>query len=264
MTSYVFSIIDKQIIWSKVYDILKSKYEDDFEIIFVTKEKNEELATLQKLQKKHDNVVMVVCEESLTENEMINKAIAQVSGDNMVLVRDYFEYATVLSDYIVAMGNLGAQVVLFRSKQKSSKFKDFFKRIYNKLVSWLFGFKLYQGDIGLMFFGNIALSVIQELPNSVHYTKVNRFSGFDISYVEAEDLQKPRHEHKERKKVMIASIVTAVCIALEITALVLLSVFNVLGFLGGLGLILMILCSVFYLGYVLLKLSILNEYGDLA
>lgn len=264
MTSYVFSIINKRIIWSKVYDILKSKFEDDFEMVFAINKNNEELANLEKLKKKHKNVVVVICEEKASENEMINKAIKEVSGLNMVLCRDYFEYATVLSDYIVAMGYMGTQLVLFRKKEKTSKFKEFFKKIYNKLVSWLFGFKLYEGDIGLMFFGNIALSVLKELPNTAHYTKVNRFVGFDISYVESEELPKPKFEHKERKKVVIQSIITAALIVLEIVAFVLLIVFNLLGFIGGLILILLIICSVLYLFYEILKISILNQYGDLA
>jgi len=264
MTSYVFSIINKQIVWSKVHEILKSKFGSDFEMVFALKEENEELAALEKLQKKHKNVVIVVCKQNASENEMINKAIKEVSGDNMVLCRDYFEYATVLSDYIVAMGYMGAQLVLFRKKEKTSKFKDFIKKIYNKIVSWLFGFKLYEGDIGLMFFGNIALSVLKELPNTAHYTKVNRFLGFDISYVESEELQKPKFEQKERKRVVAHSIISAALVILETVAFALLIVFDLLGFIGGLVLILLIVCSIFYLFYTIIKITILNQYGDLS
>lgn len=264
MTSYVFSVIDKKIIWSKVYDILKSKYDEDFEMVFAIKKSNTELADLEALSKQHENISVLTFDDNKSENEMLNDTIKAVKGENMILCRDYFEYATVLSDYLLAMGELDCQVALFRRSEKKGKIRQFFSSLYHNTVAWLFGFKLYEGDIGLMYFGNIALSIMREMPNSSYYTKVNKWSGFDISYVESDELLKPKIECKERKRNIIAMSVTAGIIALLITLFVILCVVKTITFIVGLLIIFSIFAALFYLFYLVLKFTILKNYGDLS
>lgn len=264
MTSYVFSVIDKRILWNKVYDILFQKYNDDFEMIFASYENSPELSVLKKLEKAKKNVLVLTFENNKTENEMLSYAIRQTSGDDMILCRDYFLFATVLSDVLVAMGKMGVQVALFRKEQKTNKFKAFFQKIYNKTVEFIFGFKLYKGDVGLEYFGNIPLSILKELPNNIHFTKVNRWCGFDISYVETDDLKAPVFESHEKKSILKNIIICAVATLVLIALFVVFSLLFYLKFIFALILFLLIMLGMFFLFYLFLKLSIVNKYGDIS
>lgn len=263
MTSYVFSVIDKTIIWAKVHKILTDKFEDDFEMIFAISKDNPELSDLQKLQKQKKNVHVLTFEPQTSENQMLSTAIKQTKGDHMVLCRDYFEYATVMSDVLVAMGAMNVQVAMYRKPQKNGKIKAFFKKIYNKLVQLIFGFDLYEGDVGLQYFGNIPLSVLRTLPNNILFTKINKWKGFDISYVEADHLQPKKFDHHEKPKISRNLFIASGVFGLLLGGFITLCVLKLVSFLGGLLSVVLLLLVAFYIVYLSLKLSIVHQFGDL-
>lgn len=264
MTSYVFSVMNKKIIWSKVHQILAEKYDEEFEMIFALASNNDELADLKKLEQEQNNVLVLTFDPSYSENKMLSEAIRHTQGDNMVLCRDYFEYATVMSDLMIGMGAMNVQVALYRKPQKSGKIRAFFKKIYHRLVEWIFGFKLYEGDVGLEYFGNIPLSILRTLPNNILLTKVNKWNGFDISYIEADELKEKQFDHHEKKGVLKALWISGGIFALLLGLFITFAIVGWLGFLSGLVGVLLLLIVMFYMVYLCLKLSIVCQHGDLA
>lgn len=265
MTSYVFTVLEKKYYWDKVYQSLTNKYEDNFEMVLVLKKSNSEKEEVLKFSKTVDRVKVLLVDENFSENAMVGEAMQEVSGKDMVLCRDYFAYKTIFSDYMVAMGRQGAQVVVYRKVKKASKLKSFFSKLYEKVVKYIFGFKPYGGDIGLVYFNNIALSVLKELPNNTVLTKVNKWAGFEISYIDIEDkeLTPAKLEKKELKptlqKIIFYSVISVVLIA----GFVLLAVFSKLSFVIGILIIFVLLLFQFFLFYNCLKYTVVNKYGDL-
>lgn len=261
MTSYVFGILNKEINWVKVYKLLALKYED-FEILFAVHKNNKELELINELSD-FENVKVLTFEADKSENYMISEAIKKTQGDNLVVCRDYVEYATILSDYLVAMGEMGVQVAMFRKPRKKNKVKDFFKKLWNKYIKFMFGFKLYEGDIGLIYFGNIATSILRELPNNVTFTKVNRWVGFDISYVESEDIVKANPQKLSIKSTTRNWIISLSVFALLVAGFVFLIAKGLISFIASLVLLLFIVTTGFLFGYFFAKYYIVKKFGDL-
>lgn len=263
MVSYVFSIIQKQIFWEKVHKILESKYKSDFELVFSCQKSNTELDELLNLQKSKKNVKVIVFDEEKTENELLSEAIKQSTGTQIVLCRDYFEFTTVMSDVLVSMGQVGVEIAMFQKQKKTNKFVNFFKKLYHKLVKMVFGFSLYEGDIGLMYFGNIATSTMRALNNPILLTKVNRWTGFEPSYVQTEELAKPVLK-KSNKNKTIWLLSLSIFLVLAFTALfVVTTVFAWIDFLQGFFIIVAILLCLLWTDYLSLKLMVISRVGDL-
>jgi hypothetical protein len=263
MTSYVFTVIEKRYYWDKVHEILAEKYDDGFELIFAVRKSCPEKADLLTLEKQQKNVKVLEFEDTASENKMIDTAIKQTRGLDMVLCRDYFEYDTIKSDYFLAMAQYNTQVILFKKERKTNKFKDFFTKVYNKLIKFIFGFSPYDADIGLMYFSNIAVDVLKALPSSTLLTKVNKWAGFDVSYITIEELETPKLEKTEKKALVIWTSVLGFFMSVIIAGFVLLAVFGKLGFVLGLLFIFCFVIVAFMLNYTLLKLKIVCKYGDL-
>lgn len=263
MTSYVFSVIDKRINWDKVFNLLDSKYGADFEILFAVRASNPEVEYLKDLEKKLEDFFVYVYEDKFSENEMLGQTIKKANGDELILVRDYFEYTTILSDVLVSAGRKGVPLAMYRKPKKSNRLKDFFKKIYDKLVQFIFGFSLYEGDVGLMYFGNIPFAILKEVPNNILLTKINRWSGFEVSYVEIDDLAKPKLEKQEKKKLLKAIVIFASITALMLGVFITFTVLKLLGFLLSFVLIVAILLLGCWLDYLIIKLMIIDKIGDL-
>lgn len=257
MVSYIFSVIEKRLIWKKVVELLQQKH-NDFQIIFAVYDKNPDLNEILELQ---DENIKVLQFSHNDENEMISQAIKHCNGNSLMLCRDYFKYSTVMSDFLLEMADKGAQVVMFKHEKKVGKIAEFNRKILNKLISSIFNFKMYEGDIGLIYFGDIAFSVMKQT-NAVLFTKVNRFVGFDISYASIEQLPKPQPQRKRLKKeILKVSIFSSLLIAL-IVGMSLLLAFNKIGFVVCLIFITIIILDIFYILYLSLKLDILKRVGD--
>lgn len=265
MTSYVFTILEKKYHWDKVYQSLSEKYGSNFELVLAVKNSNPEKNEIMKFAKTFKRVSVLVVEDDKTENDMIAEAIKNVQGYEMVLCRDYFDYKTIFSDYMIEMSLEGAQVVAYKKNKKTSKLKNFFTKIYNKVIKKIFGFKLYEAEIGLIYFNNIALSVLKELPNSATFTKVNKWVGFEVSYIEIESelISQAKLDKSELKSVKIGLIACSALIALFFTGFVLLAVFNKLSFIVGLLFIFVLIITFFVLLYNILKFTFVNRYGNL-
>ncbi len=263
MTSYVFSIIEKAVHWNKIYDIIEEKYKKEFEIIFAIRKSNPELADLEALAKKKKNVIVNTFEQNASENFMLSESIKSANGDDLVLCRDYFDYATIMSDVLVNLGKMGAQVVCYRKPQKKGKFFAFFRKIYNNIIHMIFGFSFYEGDIGLMYFNNVATSILKSLPNNILLTKINRWAGFEVSYIESDDLKKPKFEKIEGKKTSLLLGIALFLFLAFIGGIVTLSLLNIVEFMQIFGCSIGIFLSLIWVVYLVLKLAIINRVGDL-
>ncbi len=257
MVSYIFSVIKKRLIWKKVVEILNKKH-SDFQIIFAVYNQNPDLNEILDLKSEKIKVLQFDTDD---ENHMISQAILQCDGSSLMLCRDYFQYSTVMSDFLLEMAESGAQVVMFKHNKKSNKLIEFNKKLLNKLIYSIFNFKMYEGDIGLIYFGNIAFSVMKKT-NAILFTKINRFVGFEISYASIDQLPKAIPQKKGLKKeVLKFSIFSIILIAL-IFSMSFLIAFNKIGFVLGLLFLTLIILDVFYIIYLSLKLDIIKRVGD--
>ncbi|MGI5842185.1 MAG: hypothetical protein ACOX6H_02700 [Christensenellales bacterium] len=265
MISYMFSVIEKQMHWDKIYDILTSKYGKNFEMILLVKKSNPQIANLKDHEKSFSRLKVLEFEDNKSENYMIAHALEQVKGKALILCRDYFDYATIMSDYFVEMLKHNVPIAVYRRpKQKANKVKMFFEKLYAKIVKLIFGYSLYDGDIGLVLFGEIPLSVLKTAINPIILTKVNRWVGFDISYVEKDDLPEPKPEKFTLKKQITTLCIESALLVLSIAGFVILAVFGKLTFLLGLLFIVFFVLFGFLTLHAALKLSIVNYYGDLS
>lgn len=265
MTSYIFTILEKKYHWDKVYQNLTNKYKKNFEMVLVLKKSNLEKTEILEFSKSVERVQVLVLDDDISENAMINQAIKAVKGKDMVLCRDYFEYKTIFSDYMLSMGAQGAQLVVYRLIKKKSKLKNFFSKLYHKIIKYIFNFKLYEAEVGLIYFNDIALSVLKELPNNIILTKVNKWAGFETSYIDIEEkeISPAKLEKKELKPVLLRIIIYSTISLFMLVGFVLLAVFNKLSFIVGILLVFVFLISLFILFYNSLKYTIINRYGDL-
>lgn len=261
MISFLFSVVDKQVFWDKVYNTLSQKYED-FELLFAIHSQNSELEDLQNLAKQNQNVHIFTYEQTATENYMLNQTMKHVKGESLVLCRDGFVYATVLSDFLIEMGKQGAQIAMFQKQKKSNKIKKWFSNQCHKATKLLFGFDYYDGNIGLVYFGNIALSVLKELPNPSLLTKVNRWKGFEICYATAEDISN-NFLQKSNRKSFVKMLASFFVLAAMVTALVVLCCFGLLGFLPILGFSTAIFLNLLWSIYAVAKFWLDKRVGDL-
>lgn len=262
MISFLFSVVDKQVYWDKVYASLSQKY-DKFEMIFAIHNQNTELEDLQKLANQNKNVRVFTFERDATENFMINQTIKHAHGDCLVLCRDYFVYATVLSDFLLEMGMQGAQIAMFQKQKKSNKITKWFSKLFHKTTKLLFGFDYYDGDIGLVYFGNIAFSVLKELPSCTLLTKVNRWKGFEICYATAEDINSTLSENEDKHKALANMICSLGVFVVLVSTLVVLCCFNLIGFLPILGFSMTILLNIVWMTYSIAKYCINRRVGNL-
>ena len=258
MISYLFTVKEKRMNWDKVEKYIQKKT-DDYEMILAVDSKNPDLEEIKSFESEKFKVLVF---ENKTQNQMIEKALEVVDGDSLLLCRDEFLYTDVMASFLIGMGELGAQVVMFRKNKKTNKVKKFFAGLKNKFIKTFFNFDLYEGDTGMMFFNNIALSVLKET-KGVLLTKVNRFVGFEISYAEIDDLEQNDYEKHEKKALVKKISIVSSILACLIVAFGLLVGFKLIGFIISTLFVVSFIGLGFWILYLSLKLSIINKVGDL-
>ena len=80
--------------------------------------------------------------------------------------------------------------------KKCGKVRSFFRKLFSPLTRFLFGYDLLFGSLACIGYGKTCLEVLRQLDNASLYTKVDKWSGVDIKYIRASEVQKVKFKPK--------------------------------------------------------------------
>lgn len=163
---------------------------EKFEIIFATNRNFENL-----------NNTRIFATKETDADKIINALIPKVGGDKLVLIR---EYTNNFNDVISLTNAVKKENQIAKVKEKHSRLTDFFKRLLDIVINFIFGYKLFHTQLSMLCFGKVPLDVLKNLSNSSMYTKVNKWTGVDI--VEVNISYKSKLKFKPKIKGNIISL----------------------------------------------------------
>ena len=143
-----------------------------------------QLLVASKTRHNIDGIQEFVCDDN--DDKIINSLMKKVEGDKLVIVRDMNDY-DVMNNLLDSM-NKNNQIALL--KRKKSKITMFFLKIINLFINFLYGYKLYNGEINAIGFSQNAIEILKLLPNCSFYTKINKWTAFEFVYVDCEKTPK--------------------------------------------------------------------------
>ncbi|MBQ3494341.1 MAG: hypothetical protein IJA69_02890 [Clostridia bacterium] len=199
--SFLICNVDNHIDIKKLNKFVSDKF-DDYELVVAVGEKHRSV--------KIENVREYVFSENETNDDIINALVPVVFGQAMVVVRkiennNFEPILNVLSGF-----EQNNDIVLIRKKQ--NKVTKFFKRILSFLIRFFYGYTLYDSNLSVCAFGEIPLNVLKQTENASTFTKINRWTGINIVYVEGECAKISFANHKPMRFVRLG-IYTALAVA---------------------------------------------------
>lgn len=138
----------------------------DYEILFATKNKVEEIKNVKQFETKEQNV-----------DKIINTLLPLAKGNKVVVIR---RYTGNFEDVKKLVSSVKKDTQIAKIKEKHSKVLDFFKKMLDLVINFIFGYKLFHTSLAMICFGSVAVDVLKTLPNCSTYTKVNKWSGIEI------------------------------------------------------------------------------------
>ena len=138
--------------------------------------------------------VVNVFPEKTSKDAMLNSLLAETKMGSIIFLKDLKKMSRI-SELLVA----GKDIVMFRKKKND--FALYFEDVKNWLSSIIFGFNIYRGDVGAVYISEKFADVMRSMdPTGVSLsTRVNRFAGAEIHYIEQE--KKDFVKHKNEKKI---------------------------------------------------------------
>ena len=112
-------------------------------------------------------------------DEVINTIVKNNEDRQFVLVRD-FDNDNFEPIYSVYAGLKKDNQICLLSKKKN-KFVEFFAKIFNAVVHFLFGYYLIGGSLAYVAFGPIPFDILKQTENPSLYTKIDKWTGIKDS-----------------------------------------------------------------------------------
>ena len=150
-------------------------------------------------------------------DEVINTLIKKIDTDKLIIVRqfDNNNFTPIASVFV----ELKKENQICLMSKKSGKIKKFFKNLFTPLIRFLFGYDLLMGSLACIGYGKNCIEVLKQLDNPSLFTKVDKWSGVDIKYIEASQAQRVKFKSKVLKhyiRIFIYSLLFAIPILLWI------------------------------------------------
>lgn len=188
MTNIIFSAKGKTLLQEEIVHLKQNLGKDTK--LFVLCEKRQAVTFLQKLPEKV-GIDFFVFPDATAEDEMISSCIKSIENVSpIVLIRSTSNFATLENiDILIQKIASGADLAMFRQTKKGGKVSEWFAKTYKRLCEIFFGFKFFEGNISLMAFSSNAHKILKETPVT-RMTKINRWVGVDVQYVEKQSLPK--------------------------------------------------------------------------
>ena len=158
--------------------------------LFVLCEKSQAQSLLMH-SKNANGINVLVFPDQTKEDDMISSCIKSLGNvAPLVLIRSgcNFHSAENISLLIEKIKS-GADVAMLKSTKKGGKIRAWFGKTYKKLCELFFGFKFFEGNIAMVAFSETAHKILKETPIA-KMTKINRWIGVDVEYIEKKSLPK--------------------------------------------------------------------------
>ncbi len=154
----------------------------------------------------HENVFNVeefVFEEK-DQDKIINALMTKVNGNKLVLARkldnDNFEELVKLEQ------SLKHENQIAKIKKERNKVSSFLFDLFNKIITFIFGYTFYDCNICCMAFANVPLEVMKVMDNCSLYTKVNKWNGINFVDVDAKLNSKVHFKPKILKNIIFVAL----------------------------------------------------------
>ena len=134
---------------------------------------------------------------NVSDNIVLNTLIPLVKGNKLVVVRNIDKDNYKNLDLFVTKLTQSNQICTF--KKDRNKFKNFCFEYLNKFLKVLFGYKLYNGDISIISFGQNVIDILKQLENCSLYTKVQNWSGIEVVDIPQQENSKTRFKTNNKK-----------------------------------------------------------------
>ena len=232
---------------------------EDVSVIFVGEQSNLSLKNLKPNKNIACNVFYFA--DGTSQEDMIQSVISKVYCHTLVLVRDdESEVDFNILNSMIKKQREGYDVVLARPA-KRNPIKNFFVKLMQKLVNYVFNFKLFDGDLTYQIFGGNAVSILKANGTAL-LTKVDKWLGAKIGYVEYN--HSVVQTDKNRKSLKLLSIIYSLVLGLTLGTSITLGVILPLPWLALLGLVFANMISFILFAYYILRLYISLKVGELA
>lgn len=144
------------------------------------------------------------------KDEILNTLIPISCGEQLIVVRDFCEENyDELNNLAKSLKNNNDIIVM--QKKKTNRFVKFFKSIWQAIVKFMCGYKLYDSDHSIIAFSSVPNEVLKTTDNCSFYTKVNLWVGMNITYMIGHT-KKQRYDFLNLSKILSISI-SAILIA---------------------------------------------------
>ncbi len=185
-----FIIIDDGKFDPKEFEQNCRQHFEEYEILFATNRAFDDIPNIRIFETKESDA-----------DKIINALISKVSGNKLVLIR---EYTNNFNDVVALVSAVKKENQIAKVKEKHSKFIDFFKRMLDIVINFIFGYTLFHTQLSMLCFGKVPLDVLKTLGNASMYTKINKWAGIDI--VEVNISYKSKLKFKPKIKGNIISL----------------------------------------------------------
>ena len=139
-------------------------------------------------------------------DEVINALVKKIDTEKLVIVRKFDN--NNFNEIASVVGELKKENQLCMMSKKSGKIKAFFRSLFSPIIRFLFGYDLLSGSLSCVGYGKNCLEVLKQLDNPSLFTKVDKWSGVDIKYIETSQTQKVKFKSKVAKNYIRIAVYT--------------------------------------------------------
>ena len=126
---------------------------------------------------KGDNFALKIFEDGSKIEEIINALQDELDEGKVVICRKAISKEE-LSKFIQSKDDINI------CKEKRNKFQDFFFKIWQKFMNFLFGFVFFDGDISVISFDPRLFDVLINAENLSYISRVNKWKGVNVVALE--------------------------------------------------------------------------------
>ena len=194
-------IVKQRSIQKEILSELKNLFAN-IQILLATEVSNQ---GLKELDKKDKNVKVFHFPDNTSEEDMIESLVNVVEGQSLCIIRDDGKNVDVgLAKRCVIKQREGYDIVMPKSNKKTNFLKRFFSKLTNSIVSKVFGFNLFEGNISIQVFSKNAINILKT-NGTGSLTKVNKWLGANIGYID-ENIEKFKPKTNKLKNLRIWTI----------------------------------------------------------
>lgn len=164
----------------------------------------------------NENIVLIEFNDGSSQEEIMNSLQRYISKGHILILR---RPITIKEFNLLIRQNSNVVV----AEKKRGKIKNFFFKIWQRILKTVLGVVMYDGDTSVIMFNETISPVIIQTPNMSYSSRVDRWKGLSQVAVPVSGIEKKvAPDEKVNLKYSLFSLLS-VCIALAVTLSVLLT-----------------------------------------